>query len=286
MVFLQPDMVDLDRLQEPDFALKLGCSIILLEFRVQEAPKNHTYSHTLGNRADDRKYLRVSELLVIDSMTHLKSLIPIQCRPPVAQSQLLNRESTEPATSPAPEPLPLPAPQALHPPPADGFVHPATTLPSPHAARSPLIQRTHSLPVTSPMVKSETPSTRRTISAREPSSSVFTPGLGPSQFQNSLQPRQFLGGARRRPMAFGFNSTTPENIVSLAELQKREHKDRIDVFAVVQTVYKVKRIESIGREKRDLDIIDPSQPRRTILSGITKPEYAFFVPLFILVARN
>lgn len=58
----------------------------------------------------------------------------------------------------------------------------------------------------------------------------------------------------------------------LAELQKREHKDRIDVFAVVQAVYKVKWIESIGKKKRDLDIIDPSQPRRTILSGIPKPD--------------
>lgn len=93
MVFIQPDMVALDRVEEPDFALKLGYSIILLEFRVQESPKNHSYSHTLIG-LNGRKYLRVSELLVIESMTHLKSLIPIQCRPPVAQSQLLNREST------------------------------------------------------------------------------------------------------------------------------------------------------------------------------------------------
>jgi hypothetical protein len=40
-----------------------------------------------------RKYLRVSEMLVLDSMVHLKSEIPIESRAPVARSQLLNRQS-------------------------------------------------------------------------------------------------------------------------------------------------------------------------------------------------
>src|SRR5579859_1550163 len=38
-----------------------------------------------------RKYIRVSEMLIVDSMIHLRSDTPIQCRPPVAQSQLANR---------------------------------------------------------------------------------------------------------------------------------------------------------------------------------------------------
>ena len=43
MAFIQPDMVDVERVKEPDFALKIGYSIILLEFRVQESPKTHMY---------------------------------------------------------------------------------------------------------------------------------------------------------------------------------------------------------------------------------------------------
>ena len=285
MLFIQPDMVDLDRLEEPDFALKLGCSIILLEFRVQESPKNHSYSQTL-NILNDRKYLRVSELLIIDSMTYLKSYIPIQCRPPVARSQLLNREfpflnreSTSAsehlgllAAQPPPQARQAPsAPPAQHVQATVGFAHPATTLPSPHAALSPQIQRTHSLPVASAMAKVEPRTAHQPISAIERPPARFSPALGPSQFQNSLQPGQVRGGSRRPAMAIGFNSTTTENFISLAGLRQRKHKDHIDVLAVVQTVYKVKRIESIGKEKRDIDIIDPSQPRRTILSGTPKP---------------
>ena len=33
-------------------------------------------------------------MLIIDTMVHLKSEIPIQCRPPVARSQIANREYT------------------------------------------------------------------------------------------------------------------------------------------------------------------------------------------------
>jgi len=41
MAFIQPDMVNIERINEPDFALQIGYSIILLEFRVQESPKTH-----------------------------------------------------------------------------------------------------------------------------------------------------------------------------------------------------------------------------------------------------
>jgi hypothetical protein len=41
----------------------------------------------------NRKYFRVSEMLIIDTMVYLKSEIPIQCRAPVARSQIANREN-------------------------------------------------------------------------------------------------------------------------------------------------------------------------------------------------
>ena len=42
----------------------------------------------------------------------------------------------------------------------------------------------------------------------------------------------------------------------------------IDCIAVIESIFPIRRIGSIGKTKRDLHIIDPSQPRRTILSGI------------------
>ena len=39
LIFLQPDMLHPDRIDEPDFEVKPGCALILLEFRVQQSPK-------------------------------------------------------------------------------------------------------------------------------------------------------------------------------------------------------------------------------------------------------
>lgn len=42
----------------------------------------------------------------------------------------------------------------------------------------------------------------------------------------------------------------------------------LDCIAVIESIFPIKQIVSIGKSKRDLHIIDPSNPRRTILSGI------------------
>jgi hypothetical protein len=44
--------------------------------------------------------------------------------------------------------------------------------------------------------------------------------------------------------------------------------DILDCIAVVESVFPIKQIGTIAKSKRDLHIIDPSNPRRTILSGI------------------
>src|SRR2546423_4304288 len=50
-------------------------------------------------------------MLIVDSMVHLRSDTPIQCRPPVAQSQLLNRELSP--SEPTEEHLPPPVNQEM-----------------------------------------------------------------------------------------------------------------------------------------------------------------------------
>jgi hypothetical protein len=41
----------------------------------------------------------------------------------------------------------------------------------------------------------------------------------------------------------------------------------VDILAIVQTVFHIKEIASLGKMKRDIHIVDPSQTRYTILSG-------------------
>ena len=44
IIFMQPDMLESSRIREPDFELKVGYAVILLEFRIQQSPKTHLYS--------------------------------------------------------------------------------------------------------------------------------------------------------------------------------------------------------------------------------------------------
>ena len=44
VIFTQPDMLDHERINEPDFPLKIGMAIILLDFRVQQSPKTRLYT--------------------------------------------------------------------------------------------------------------------------------------------------------------------------------------------------------------------------------------------------
>ena len=41
----------------------------------------------------------------------------------------------------------------------------------------------------------------------------------------------------------------------------------VDCIAVIESVFPIKQISSIGKAKRDLHITDPSNSRHTILSG-------------------
>ena len=43
IIFIQPDMLQSSRIREPDFELKVGYAVILLEFRIQQSPKTHLY---------------------------------------------------------------------------------------------------------------------------------------------------------------------------------------------------------------------------------------------------
>jgi len=240
MAFIQPDMVNIERIKEPDFALQIGYSIILLEFRVQESPKTHMYTPFFETRSQSRKYLRVSEVLVIDTMTHLKSNIPIQCRVPPSRSQLLNRESMSPSKDLA-QLFPAQQNDTSAQPSNTASVKPggvSRTSLSPHVVRSPVVP--------------------------PPGSS---PNCAPSQFQNSLQTGQVIPPPNRPTSIFGFNPATPEHLIPLSMLQAKKHGDHIDCLGVIENIYRLKRVDSIGREKRDLDILDPSQPRRTVLSG-------------------
>ena len=40
---MQPDMLQSSRIHEPDFELKVGYAVILLEFRIQQSPQTHLY---------------------------------------------------------------------------------------------------------------------------------------------------------------------------------------------------------------------------------------------------
>ena len=180
---------------------------------------------------------------MIDTMTHLKSNIPIQCRVPPSRSQLLNRESMSPSKDLA-HLVPAQQNATETQPPHTNFVKPegvSRVSLSPHVVR---------LPVVPPLESSSNHAS--------------------SQFQNSLQTGP-IPPPNRPISSFGFNSTTPENLIPLSMLQAKKHGDYIDCLAIVENVYRMKRVDSIAREKRDLDILDPSQPRRTILSGRPLP---------------
>ena len=194
---------------------------------------------------------------MIDTMTHLKSNIPIQCRVPPSRSQLLNHESMSPSKDLAH--LPAQQKDVSAQPSNTAFVKPGVsrTSLSPHVVRSPVLPPLGSSP------------------SREP-----------SKFQNSLQTGQVIPPPNRPTSIFGFNPTTTENLIPLSVLQAKKHGDYIDCLAIIENIYRIKRVDSIGREKRDLDILDTSQPRRTILSG--KPVSSlphptrFLYPLFVL----
>ena len=44
IIFIQPDMLQSSRICLPDFELKVGYAVILLEYRIQQSPKTHLYT--------------------------------------------------------------------------------------------------------------------------------------------------------------------------------------------------------------------------------------------------
>jgi hypothetical protein len=43
ILFMQPDMLDPSRIRDDDFVVKVGYTLVLLEYRVQQSPQTHLY---------------------------------------------------------------------------------------------------------------------------------------------------------------------------------------------------------------------------------------------------
>jgi hypothetical protein len=211
VVFTQPDMLLISRIQEEDFEVKVGSALILLQYRVQQSPKTQlqapqTYLLTC------RKYIRVSEMLVIDTMLHLRSELPIQCHPPVARSQIINREnmSGDSLRETAQQPTaisthnltqdPASAPPGSQKPILSGLGQ---------ASQSSQLNRT----VWSPNV--QRPSTN--VSFHRPTSQ-------PYHSQNGFRFQQATPQLHK-VSHFGYNSATTENLLPLSSLPSKNHLD-------------------------------------------------------------
>ena len=170
-------------------------------------------------------------MLIVDSMLHLQSETPIQCRPPVAQSQLANRETTssEPmiedntnnqqdmimqdgmdittALPPPPPPPPVLSPQFESNLQQQPLASPQfqTTLNSPQIARSSFT-----------------------------STSMPPPDTQYTQYSQPLAMTQETVPAHLRVTAsFGYVPTSPENLLPLASLPSKTHGTTIGNFLFV-----------------------------------------------------
>ena len=200
-------MLQAGRVKEPDFEVRIGYVVILLQFRVQQSPKTHLYSSPQVDLTR-RKYLRVSEMLIIDTMIYLRSETPIQLPPRVAQSQILNRQETPSENSHEYS--------ALHPT-STGNVDASTTVPPPEYGCA----QTESQGIQVPL---ETPEALRTRSQ----SKLLSPS--PNVAQQSLYELSSSLTSSVRPSVtanFGYNASTSENLIPLASLTSKSHGDHI-----------------------------------------------------------
>jgi hypothetical protein len=208
-------MLDPDRINAEDFELKTGSAIILLEYRVQQSPKTQMYALLTLWGINGRKYIRVSEMLIVDSMMHLRSDTPIQCRPPVAQSQLANRENT------SSEPM-------------EDVSH------QPDMKLEEMDTTTTALePATLPQNQSTLP--QQPLTSPENQNIPHSPQIARSLLTSSMesQPTQYSQGLAMTQVAvpphlrvttsFGYNPTTPENLRPLESLYSKNHKQTIGI---------------------------------------------------------
>lgn len=165
-----------------------------------------------------RKYIRVSEMLIVDSMMHLRSETPIQCRPPVAQSQLANRENV------SGEPMEE-QPQIINVVHHDMDTNIAleTTVSSSKESNLPqaLISSQFQRVLVSPQV------------ARSSVNSLITPRPADTQFSQGLAMTQVTVPPHLRVTAsFGY-TPTPESLFPLASLYSRSHGTNFGIPRVV-----------------------------------------------------
>jgi hypothetical protein len=208
-------------------------------------------------------------MLVIDTMLHLRSEVPIQCRPPVARSQIINREniSGESLRETAYQQTTIATHNLVQGPSQASHIQPGSQYPIRPGSQ----------------VSSQSPHLNKTMSSPEiqgPSVVVNYPPCTTESYhtQTKLLSQYPDMAYVRKTSSFGYNPATTENLLTLSSLASKNHGDpfgtlskwalsNIDCIAIIQSVFSVRQINSIGKMKRDVHIIDQSQARRTILSG-------------------
>jgi len=253
-------MLDPSRIGEPDFPLKIGMALILMDFRVQQSPKTRLYSLN-SDDAETRKYLRVSELLIIDTMTYLRSETPIHIQPPVNQSQLQYRESIPSEnTSPPVETLDTREVQT-----ASTALQVREPIPQPITPGFPsqLLQARD-------LIVSQNVETSAANDFSHPSSSHYHQPTLPAQHHSD-------SSVNRVTSSFGYRPDTPENIVPLSRISSIGPGSTVgivfrnfinaDCLGIIQSVFDVRTAGRSGKLKRDLHLIDPTTPRHIILSS-------------------
>jgi hypothetical protein len=165
-----------------------------------------------------RKYLRVSEMLILGSMVHLRSEIPIESRPPVAQSQLLHRESVSGEFVEAFRNTVVPS----------NIVQEASTnaiqgaVSSTHQVRKPT-QSPHGSRV--PLLE-EFPPNAQYIQSQ--SQYPDPQNVQPQHSHPKTLPQQHTAPVRpRKTSYFGYNLSTLENPIPLSSLPSKNHGDTI-----------------------------------------------------------
>lgn len=166
-----------------------------------------------GAKLIRRKYLRASEMLIIDTMTYLISETPIHVRPPVAQSQLAHRES-------------LPGENATPVSPAIGSHHLQTAVSvMPDATTG----QTFAQPA-SPTFPSQLPQSNSVSPVRH-----FTQPTSSHYYQLPLPSQHYEGPEVSRAMAsFGYDPSSPENIVALSALPNLKHASNVGTPLVLR----------------------------------------------------
>lgn len=160
-------------------------------------------------------------MLVIDTMLHLRSEVPIQNRPPVARSQLINRENI--------------SDESLR-----EAVYPQTTIATHNFGQAssqapPLRPDSQHLIRPSSQV-SQSPHLNRTLSSPEmqrSSINVYFPpsASAPRYTQTNLLSQYHVTPNIRKTSSFGYNPATTENLLTLSSLSSKNHGEAFGIFS-------------------------------------------------------